>query len=53
MAFSLIDKVLHGMPSTHAQSHWLGTPVSFSGKGALKVSITSMALRFLSVVLAH
>jgi hypothetical protein len=53
MAFSLINKVLRGMPSTRAQSHWLGTPVTFSGKGALKVSITLMASCFLSVVLAH
>jgi hypothetical protein len=39
-AFFLLTRVLCGMPSTHAQSRWLGTPVTFSGKGALKVSIT-------------
>ncbi len=51
-AFSLVARVLCGMPSTRAQSRWLGTSVIFSGKGALKVSITLMALRFLSVVFA-
>jgi hypothetical protein len=33
-------------PSTHAQSRWLGTPQTFSGKTALKVSIILAAKRF-------
>ncbi len=51
-AFSLVARVLYGTPSTGAQSRWLGTSVIFSGKGALKVSITSTALRFSSIFFA-
>jgi hypothetical protein len=37
----------------HAQEHWLGTPVTFSGKGALKVSITLAESCLLAVTFAH
>jgi hypothetical protein len=47
--FSLWDRVLHGMSSTRAQSCWLGTPVTLSGKSALKMSITLAALHFSAV----
>jgi len=47
------DRVLHCMPSTLAQSCWLGTPRTLSGKGELKVSITSAAKHLSEVTFAH
>ena len=44
-------RVLSGTPMIHARSHTLGWPAVLLGNGAVKVSTTSAALRFLAMLL--